>query len=167
MTKARIAPARTAPAAALIALAFFAPEANGAKRDVVEPPHLSCTGAPNEVLVVVENVKESVGLITAELYRDDEETFLTKEGREQRMQVAARSPRTEFCMHAPQATSYAMAIYHDENANMKFDKGAFGLPAEPYGVSNNPRMRFGPPKIAEALFHVNGDGATVEIKLNH
>jgi uncharacterized protein (DUF2141 family) len=48
---------------------------------------------------------------------------------------------------------------------MKFDKGAFGLPAEPYGVSNNPRMRLGPPKIGEALFHVAPNGAEVEIDL--
>lgn len=149
----------------ILAVAAFACPADAKKQAQPEAAHLSCTGESNELWIVVKNVKESVGLITAELYRNEEETFLTKEGREQRMRVAARAPVTEFCMHASDATAYAMAIYHDENANMKFDKGAFGLPAEPYGVSNNPRMRFGPPKVAEALFHVAINGSTVEIDL--
>ncbi len=136
------------------------------KQDRVEPPHLSCTGEPNELLIIVSDVKEGVGLITAELYRNDEAGFLNKDGREMRMRVAARAPVTRFCMHTPEAADYAMAVYHDENANMKFDKGAFGLPAEPYGVSNNPRMRLGPPKIEEAMFHVSVGGAKIEIDLN-
>lgn len=129
--------------------------------------HLSCTGAPNEVRVTVRGVKESIGLVTVELYRNDEATFLTKEGRELRKQFAARAPATHICLHAPKSDSYAVAVYHDENANSRFDKTGLGLPAEPYGVSNNPRMRFGPPKIAEALFDVAESGAAVEITLNN
>jgi uncharacterized protein (DUF2141 family) len=149
----------------VFAIVAIGAPAHAKKQEQPEGLHLSCTGEPNELLIVIKNVKESVGLITAELYRNDEQTFLTKEGREERMRVAARAPVTQFCMHAPGASDYAMAVYHDENANQKFDKGAFGLPAEPYGVSNNPRMRFGPPSIQEALFHVALNGSTVEIDL--
>lgn len=130
-------------------------------------PHMSCTGAPNEVRIVIDGVKKSVGLITAELYKNDEATFLSKEGRELRMRVAARAPVTEFCIHAPAAAGYAIAVYHDKNANQKFDKGPLGLPAEPYGVSNNPQMRMKPPAIAEALFHVADNGTMVEIQLRN
>jgi uncharacterized protein (DUF2141 family) len=70
------------------------------------------------------------------------------------------------CVPAPEPGDYAIAVYHDENANKTFDKGAFGLPAEPWGISNNPRIRFGPPHVSEALFPVNGEGAKVVIKLN-
>jgi uncharacterized protein (DUF2141 family) len=133
----------------------------------VQPPHMSCTGKPNEVLIVVKDVEKSVGLITVELYRNDPATFLSKEGRELRIRVAAKSPETKFCVHAPIATSYAMAVYHDRNANQKFDKNPLGMPAEPYGVSNNPRMRLGPPPIEQALFDVADEGAKVEIKLNN
>lgn len=132
-----------------------------------ETLHLSCTGAANEVRVVVKDVKKSVGLITAELYVNDESVFLTDEGRAVRMRVAARAPETAFCLHAPDADDYALAIYHDQNANMRLDKGALGIPAEPYGVSNNPRMRFAPPKVVDALFAVAEDGADVEILLKN
>lgn len=132
-----------------------------------EKPHITCTGGPNEVRVIIKDVKKSVGLITAELYRNDEATFLSKAGREVRVRVAARAPVTEFCLHAPEPTGYAMAVYHDKNANQKFDKGPLGLPAEPYGVSNNPAIRFSPPHLADALFDVVGDGTSVEILLNN
>lgn len=127
--------------------------------------HLSCKGEPREILVRVVNVKESVGLITVELYRNDPDGFLNKRGREFRQRFAARAPATEFCVHAPTAGQWAMVAYHDENANEKFDKGTFGIPVEPFGVSQNPKIRLAPPPIEKALFEVAETGATVEIRL--
>ncbi|MEE2690360.1 MAG: DUF2141 domain-containing protein [Pseudomonadota bacterium] len=129
--------------------------------------HLSCTGASNEIRIVVSNVRESVGLITVELYADDQENFLRNEGRVGRFQFAARAPQTKFCIHAPQATTYAIGLYHDENANNHIDKGAFGIPTEPYGVSNNPRMRFSAPTVEESRFSVASGGTYLEIKLKN
>lgn len=127
--------------------------------------HVSCKGEPREIVVRIVNVKESVGLMTVELYRNDPDGFLNKRGREFRMRFAARAPATEVCVHAPSAGLWAMVAYHDENANTKFDKGALGLPVEPYGVSQNPKIRLAPPPIEKALFEVAESGASVEIKL--
>lgn len=129
--------------------------------------HMSCTGAPNEIRIIVRNVKASVGLITVELYMDDQENFLRTEGRVERNQFAARAPETAFCIHAPEATTYAIGLYHDENANNRIDKGALGIPVEPYGVSNNPRMRFAAPTVAQSRFSVPREGAFVDIKLKN
>jgi uncharacterized protein (DUF2141 family) len=129
--------------------------------------HVSCTGAPNEIRVIIPNVKKSVGLVTVELYRNEPGHFLTHEGREVKLRFAAIAPRTEVCIHAQQAGDYAVGIYHDENANMKIDKGAFGIPTEPYGLSNNPKFRLAPPKIEDALFHVEKTGAKLEIRLKN
>lgn len=148
-------------------LAALASTAAAEKKIEKPEDHMSCTGEPNEIRVVIKAVKQSVGLMTIELYRNDPATFLSKEGREVRRQFAARAPVTEICLHAPDAADYAIAVYHDRNANQRFDKGALGLPAEPYGVSNNPRMRFAPPAIDEALFPVPEDGARVEIELRN
>ena len=41
---------------------------------------------------------------------------------------------------------YAVAIYHDENSNKKFDT-FFSIPKEYYGFSNNAPVFFGPPEI--------------------
>ncbi|MEQ8936358.1 MAG: DUF2141 domain-containing protein [Amphiplicatus sp.] len=129
--------------------------------------HMSCTGAPNEIRIIVRNVKKSVGLITVELYADDQENFLRTEGRVERVQFAARAPETSFCLHAPEATTYAIGLYHDENANNRIDKGALGIPVEPYGVSNNPRMRFAAPTVDESRFSVPPGGVFVDIRLKN
>lgn len=128
--------------------------------------HVSCKGAPNEIRIVVTHIKRSVGLITADLYRNDDEAFLHKAGREARMRVAARAPMTRFCLAAPEPGEYAIAVYHDKNANQKLDKGAFGIPAEPWGLSDNPKIKLRKPHVEEALFSVASDGAQVEIRLN-
>ncbi|MBI1364634.1 MAG: DUF2141 domain-containing protein [Alphaproteobacteria bacterium] len=156
---------KLAAAAAAVAMSVAANDAHGAS--IGAPNHPTCTGGPNQIVVVVENVKKSVGLIAADLYRDDPEHFLESAGREVQIHVAARAPVTEFCMHAKEAGEYAIAVYQDKDANGHLKQGAFGIPAEPYGVSNNPHMRFGPPKIEEALFAVASEGARVEIRLKN
>lgn len=133
--------------------------------DLTSLSHMTCTGAPNEIKVVVRNVKKAEGIITADLFANREEGFLKKAGRVGRVSVAAKSPVTVFCIVAPSATPHAVAVYQDRNANKKFDKNGLGLPDEPYGVSNNPKMRFGPPKASESVIPVDAAGTIVEIAL--
>lgn len=128
--------------------------------------HVSCKGGANEIRLTIRNVKKSVGVLTVELFKNDQATFLKKDGRVVRTKFAAHAPVTQICLYAPEAVDYAIVVYHDQNANNKFDKRPpFGLPAEPYGVSNNPKMQFGPPAISEALFHVSPSMIGVDVKL--
>lgn len=48
--------------------------------------------------------------------------------------------------------TYAIAILHDENANMKMDTKFLGLPKEGYAFSQNPTLWFGPPSFKSASF---------------
>ncbi|GAB5521300.1 MAG: DUF2141 domain-containing protein [Rhodothermales bacterium] len=52
---------------------------------------------------------------------------------------------------------YAIQVYHDENGNGKLDTGAFGIPQERYGFSNNAQARFGPPSLEERLFTLSAN----------
>ena len=128
--------------------------------------HVSCNGGEHQIRVVVTGVKKPVGLIRADLFPNRQENFLRGRGRIKQVSFAAKKPVTAFCVTAPESGDFAVSIYHDENANGDFDKGAFGLPAEPWGISQNPKIRFGPPGVEEAIFKVNEEGAKVEIKLN-
>lgn len=128
--------------------------------------HVSCNDVANEIRVVVTGVKRSEGLIVADMYPNNQEVFLRGRGRIKKVKYAARAPETKFCVPAPEAGLFAMAIYHDRNANGDFDKTGLGLPAEPWGLSNNPRGLFGPPHVEKTLFKVDEDGAKVEINLN-
>lgn len=128
--------------------------------------HVSCNGGENEVRVTISSVSQSVGLMTTELYRNEPDNFLSKRGRAFRVRFAAHAPLTQFCLYAPSPGLYAVVAYHDENANLKFDRSAIGLPKEPYGLSNNPKIRLAPPPISKALVDVPASGVAIEIKLN-
>lgn len=46
--------------------------------------------------------------------------------------------------------TYAISLYHDVNGNGKLDTNFWGIPKEPYGFSNNPRIFMGPPSFEES-----------------
>jgi uncharacterized protein (DUF2141 family) len=52
--------------------------------------------------------------------------------------------------------SYAFSIIHDKNKNMELDKRVGGIPREPFGFSNNPKIFFGPPGYEACLVEVKG-----------
>ncbi len=52
---------------------------------------------------------------------------------------------------------YAFMIYQDVNDNDKIDSNFIGYPKEPFGFSNNPPIRFGPPGFKKASFEVTGN----------
>ena len=129
--------------------------------------HVSCTGADNEIRVLVTGIKKAAGLVTVDLFPNREEGFLRGRGRIKQVRFAAKAPATKICLTAPESGLFALSAYHDENANGDFDKTGLGLPAEPWGISNNPKVRFGPPPVEKALVEVTAeDGAHVHINLN-
>ncbi len=64
------------------------------------------------------------------------------------------------------AGTYAVAVLHDENGNMKMDTKFLGLPKEGYGFSQNPKLRFGPPSFESASF-VHDGNQTVTISMKY
>ncbi len=58
---------------------------------------------------------------------------------------------------------YAVATYHDENGNGKFDTRFPGIPTEGYGISNDVRGRFGPPPFEPARIPIRTPECVVAI----
>ena len=52
---------------------------------------------------------------------------------------------------------YAFIVYQDVNDNDEIDSNFIGYPKEPFGFSNNPRIRFGPPGFRKTSFEVTGN----------
>ncbi len=59
---------------------------------------------------------------------------------------------------------YAVSVMQDENRNGKIDSNFFAIPKEGVGVSNNPKMKFGPPSFEDASFRL--DLAEVELDIS-
>ncbi len=49
---------------------------------------------------------------------------------------------------------YAVQAHHDENADGRIDRGAFGRPLEGIGFSRDAPMRFGPPDFDDAAIRI-------------
>lgn len=60
----------------------------------------------------------------------------------------------------------AISAFHDENGNGRFDANFIGLPLEGVGLSNNPKMGFGPPKYRSAVFTPRA-GTVVRISMTY
>ena len=120
-----------------------------------------CGQSPDEIVVRVSNLRSDAGNVVAELYPNDPANFLKGRARiERAFQPAVAEGTVDVCLTPPEPGIYAVAVYHDENANVKFDKNWIGLPSEGYGISNNPTVFLRAPIFDEAKFEAL-EGATV------
>ena len=117
---------------------------------------IPCEQRPFSILATVNNIKDDRGTITIELYDDVPEHFLRGYFKLERIRVPAKKGEVKVCIAVPKAGGYALAVFQDRNDNAKFDKTWVGLPAEPYGTSNNPKFEMRAPRLDEALFQVAG-----------
>jgi uncharacterized protein (DUF2141 family) len=62
---------------------------------------------------------------------------------------------------------YAFVAYQDIDRNKSMKTNFIGYPKEPWGISNNPRILFGPPSFNESKIKVDANQTTtVHIRLN-
>lgn len=128
-----------------------------------------CTGPPSatRLLVRVEGVRASQGLIAVTLYADDSRRFLARRGSLYVGRVPARAGTTSACIHLPATGIWALAVYHDANGNRRFDRTGIGLPAEAYGFSNNAPAIFGLPSFRRVRLAVPRTGMTTTVRLRY
>ena len=78
--------------------------------------------------------------------------------------TAVEGPNT-FVIKGLAPGRYAVAGWYDTNANNKFDTNLLGMPAEPYGFSNNARGSFGPPSFEDAAFDLGEENLSITFEL--
>lgn len=124
----------------------------------------ACAPGTGQVQVTVEGVTAG-GILAVELYRPSKRDFLRKKSRIHRIRVAAENGPQTVCFAAQPPGRYAVATYHDQNANRDLDQKFNRMPKEPFGLSTNPKLRWGVPKFEEAEFEVPAEGAAITIRL--
>ncbi len=62
---------------------------------------------------------------------------------------------------------YGATVLHDENNSNDMDTGAFGVPKEGYGVTNNPKPRMRQATFKDATFELTTDGAEMTISVQY
>jgi uncharacterized protein (DUF2141 family) len=138
----------------------------GANASAEEP---ACTGreGPLRLYVDVEGVRSAAGLVAVTLYADDSSRFLAKRGSLYVGRVPAKAATTRVCIYLPAAGTYALAAYHDADADRKYDRTAIGLPDEGYGFSNNPAVILGMPAFSSVRLAVPRTDMSTRIRLRY
>jgi uncharacterized protein (DUF2141 family) len=78
--------------------------------------------------------------------------------------VPGAEPVIEF--RGVPAGRYALAIFHDANANQKLDT-FMGIPREGFGFSRNPIIRFGAPRFDNVSIEVGPGFARENVRLQY
>ncbi|MEN3950206.1 DUF2141 domain-containing protein [Iodidimonas sp. SYSU 1G8] len=119
-----------------------------------------------EIRVIVPNLRNGKGNLRLSLHSDDPSEWVGKKkgGKLIRFDVPAVAGRMEVCMPLPYGNgTYAVGIYHDENAD-----GKYGFTSEGYGFSNNAKAGlFGPASHKDAAFKTHATRTDVKIDLRY
>ena len=129
-----------------------------------------CQGPKSEtsIDITVTGVRDAKGQVAVTLYGDDPSHFLVKHGSLYSGRVIAVAPVTRMCLYVPKPGVYALAVYHDANANQKFDRGGLiGLPIKAYGFSNNPPTFVSLPSFRSVRLDIARSGMITSIKLKY
>lgn len=128
-----------------------------------------CTGPASDtwITVVADGLRSGSGLFAASLYNDDSKKFLVKNGSLYTGRVDAQAGTARICMFLPGPGVYAIAMYHDENGNRKYDRNAIGIPVEGYGFTNNPATLAGLPAFRSVRLAVTKTGLVTRVHIKY
>lgn len=127
---------------------------------IFSTPVLSQDNLPS-LEVNISNITSNKGTIQVGLYKS-KENFLQKTYKS--MQVTADKTGVQVVFEDIEPGEYAISLYHDEDDNQKLNT-FFRIPTEPYGISNNAKGSFGPPKWENAKFTIDKESVIQNIKL--
>lgn len=127
---------------------------------------ISVVNAQEAALTVkISRIKAPKGLISVGLYKD-EKGFPDKGMEYMGKEIQAAGPTVVYMFQNIPFGTYAIAVYHDANANGRLDSNFLGIPKEEYAFSNNAVGAFGmPPSFKNASFRHTGN-QTVSIKMD-
>ena len=124
-------------------------------------------GSENRLRVHVVGLRNNNGDVRCSLYSSAED-FPTNDdmlATTVTAPIVDQSATCEFSMLV--AGTYAVVVFHDENADGKFNRNWLGLPQEGYGFSNDAPARWHPPKFDAASFPFTGGTAEIIVHIRY
>ena len=128
---------------------------------------LSTAAFAADLTVTVENIMENKGKVHVVVY--DASNWLDGDpdnfAGSQSVDINARADEGPLVTEVElEPGEYGAFVYHDRNANFKFDKNFIGMPKEPYAYSG-PFSKLRMPKFKDCMFVVGEDGAAITVWL--
>lgn len=121
--------------------------------------------AAGEIQLLVEDVRSEQGVLRVEVLRiaDGARDGVTTA----QVMVPATVPRVRVTLHDLGPGRYAARVHHDLDGDGEMATNLVGIPTEPWGVSNDARGRFGPPRMADMAVDVGDEGGVLRMTLVH
>ncbi len=116
------------------------------------------------VLVVeFEDLQAATGEIEITIF-DKKTRFLRKNKSMEKKRIRVEGDKVYAEFYDLPYGTYAIASYHDINANKKFDRTFMGLPKEPYAFSQKFSSKLRKPKFKEVAIQVNAPKNIVKMQ---
>lgn len=119
-----------------------------------------------DLRISVGGVRSADGLLMIAVY-DDPARFRQEGAAIATIRLKARAGEANVTLNGVSPGGYAIAAFHDENANGELDANLLGIPTEGYGFSNDARSSFGPPSFDAAQVEVGSGPRTASIDLRY
>jgi uncharacterized protein (DUF2141 family) len=117
-----------------------------------------------KLIIRIQGIKNKKGSISIALYKSDADFKREKFSYVNRIPADSNGV---FIFESIDYGNYGVAVYHDENDNLKLDRNFIGMPAEGYGFSNNVKGQFGPPGFKDTSVSMNQPETNLSIQLNY
>lgn len=118
------------------------------------------------IIVTIDGVHSAKGDVYVALFSKPDE-FPDGDYSDAHLQVKASTKPITVVFDNLNAGTYAVAAYHDENANHKFDTNFIGYPVEGYAISNDIRAIISRPRFVDAAFAVGAGDKAVALHIKY
>jgi uncharacterized protein (DUF2141 family) len=123
---------------------------------------------PTGVLSVhVANLRSNNGQVGCTIYGSSRGFPTDSSAALQRLWCPIASATSACRFDSLPAGTYAVACFHDENANGKLDTGLFGIPTEGTVASNQAKGFMGPPSFEKAKFAFSGIASELQLRMGY
>lgn len=132
-----------------------------------EPLLPDCATAPVRLELAVHGLRSDRGLVTVVVYGDRPDEFLAKGRRLVKARLPATGGAAAACIPLPHAGTFAVAAYHDEDSDGRFNRSRIGLPTEGFGFSNDPATLAGLPAFDAVTFVARPGPNAVTVRMRY
>lgn len=120
--------------------------------------------AGGELTVIVEGLGSDEGQVMMALF-DSEASFDGPAEPVRKAKLAIEKHAAAQTWSGLSPGNYALRVFHDRNDDGELDSNWMGMPKEPFGFSQNPKLRFGPPSFEQARFELGAEPLIVKVRL--
>ena len=116
----------------------------------------------DNITLEILNIKDITGEMVVSVYNNDRNWLIEgKEYWKKRFEVT--SSAMEVKIENLPSSDYAIALFQDVNSDTEFNTNKLGIPAEPYGFSNNVRPVFKAPPFGKAILSNTVDRVSINL----